>query len=123
MNARILPFPIQPDVSPLAFFVRIGSAHRKIADLFAGGRLPAKRVVVDASKLRFQAELLRGLRDEGAEIVLDTEIAELSSPRKFPGHSRTSPWVKPEWRRPFQPTNFDDLGIERLAERIAVFAI
>ena len=123
MTAQILPFPNQSDTSAPAFFVKIGAAHRKIADLFAAGRLPAQRIVVDASRLRFQQELLKGFRDEGAEIVLDTEVAELSSPRKFLGHSKNSPWVKPEWRKVWTPQDFSDDSVSRLADRIAEVAV
>jgi hypothetical protein len=121
--AQILPFPTSQDNSPLAFFVRIGSAHKKLADLYAAGRLTAKRVVVNASRVRFQQDFLRTLKDDGVEIVLDTEIAELSSPRKFLGHSRHSPWVKPEWNRPFDAASFSSEPIARLAEKVAEFAV
>ncbi|MEO7221073.1 MAG: hypothetical protein ABIY37_01230, partial [Devosia sp.] len=111
------------DNSPLGLFVRIGSAHNKLADLYAGGRLAARRVVVDASRVRFQKEFLKTLREDGVEVVLDTEVAELTSPRKFPGHGRFSPWIKPEWHRPFGPDDFRSDSVERLAEKIAEFAV
>ncbi|MBI4922360.1 MAG: hypothetical protein HY834_11470 [Devosia nanyangense] len=121
--AQILPFPVSQESSPLALFVLIGSAHKKLADLYAAGRLRAQRVVVDASRVGFQQEFLKTLRDDGIEVVLDTELAELSSPRKFSGHARHSPWVKPDWQRPFEAADFNEKGIRRLADKIAEFAV
>ena len=94
MDDKILPFPLAASAkSPLAQFIRIGEAHKKLGDLHAAGRFPAERVVVDASRLRHQKELIKALRDDGAEIVLDLEIAELAAPAKFAGHSRYAPWA------------------------------
>lgn len=123
-TAQILPFPAAPiDKSPLAFFVRVGSAHKKFANLYASGRMPATRVVVDASRVKFQSDFLKSLGEDGVEIVLDTEVAELSSPRKFLGPSRTSPWVKADFRRAFQPEDFSDEAVEQLSDKIAQFAV
>jgi hypothetical protein len=93
--ATILPFPgaSSATASELAFFVRIGEAHNKLADLQAGGRLPAGRVVIDASRFKHQRELIAAFRDGGAEIVLDTEIAELAALGRYQGHSRNAPWA------------------------------
>jgi hypothetical protein len=63
-------------------FVRLGSAHRKLAELHAAGDLPARHVVLEASRLRFQRELLTALRDSGTHLVLDTEAAELAAPAR-----------------------------------------
>lgn len=94
MDTKIVPFPLVAAAKPpLALFVRIGEAHKKLADLHASGRLPAKRVVVDASRVRHQKELIEALQDDGAEIVLDTEAAELAAPSKISGHSRHAPWA------------------------------
>ena len=120
--AQILPFPVTPDASPIALFVRIGNAHKKLADLYAAGRLKTNRVVVDASRVRFQEEFLKRLREDEVEIVLDTEIAELSSPRRFPGKT-SSPWLRQDRSRTFRPGDFTHDNIERLADRIAEFAV
>lgn len=92
--AQILPFAASTPapISPLAHFVRLGEAHKKLSDLHAAGKLPASRVVVDASRFRVQRELVKALQDEGAEIVLDTEAAELASPLKCAGHASGAPW-------------------------------
>ena len=109
MDAKIVPFPLTASAkSPLAHFIRIGEAHKKLADLHASGRLPAKRVVVEASRLRHQKELIAALRDDGAEIILDTEVAELAAPGKFAGHSRHAPWASAGQGRPLGPEHFED---------------
>lgn len=100
MAAQILPFP-KPAAglaSPLACFVRVGEAHNRLADLHAAGHFPARQVVIEASRLRHQRELVSALRESGAEIVLDTEAAELAAPAKFAGHSHHAPWALPEVR-------------------------
>ena len=43
-------------------------------------RLRAERIVVDAARYRTQQDLIASLRASGAEIVLDTNAAELASP-------------------------------------------
>ena len=94
MSEKIVPFPVTSATKgPLAHFIRIGVAHKKLADLHASGRLPATRVVVDASRLKHQKELIDALRDDGAQIVLDTEVAELAAPGKMAGHSSNAPWA------------------------------
>jgi len=96
--AQKLPFSSAPPsgvVSPLAHFIRLGEAHKKLSDLHAAGRLPASRVVIDASRFRVQKELIKSLQNEGAEIVLDTEVAELAAPLKCGGHARNTPWAIP----------------------------
>jgi len=77
--AQILPFPNAggATISPIACFLRIGEAHRKLADLHAAERLPARRVVIDASRFRYQQELISALREAGAEIVLDLKRRSL----------------------------------------------
>ena len=46
--------------------------------LHSSGRLPVNRVVAEAASFKAQSELLGLLRNTGAEITLDTRIAELS---------------------------------------------
>jgi hypothetical protein len=77
MSAQILPFPANTfaSASPIACYIRIGGAHRRLADLHAASRFPATRVVFEASRLRHQHELMSAMREAGAEIVLDTEAA------------------------------------------------
>jgi hypothetical protein len=96
MAAQILPFPNSgaATISPIACFLRIGEAHQRLGDLHAAERLPAGRVVIDASRFRHQRELMNAVRESGAEIVLNTEAAELASLAQCGGHSRRAPWAR-----------------------------
>ena len=94
MDQKILPFPVTASAKwRLAHFVRIGEAHKKLADLHASGRFPTERIVVEASRLRYQKELIEALREDGVRIILDTEVAELAAPSRVAGHSRHAPWA------------------------------
>lgn len=123
MAAQILPFP-QPAsgaASPLACFVRIGEAHRRLADLHAAGHLPARQVVIEASRFRYQRELINALRENGAEIVLDTEAAELAAPAKFAGRSHRAPWAVADG--PLGPDHFRKSVSDGVVGQIARFAV
>jgi hypothetical protein len=116
MSAKIVHFPHStPPVQPVGHFLRLGeSGYRKLANLKASGFLPAQHVVVDASKLHHQKELLADLRASGVEIVLDTKSAELGAPHKCSGHAKQAPWgalaegnpLGPSW---YQPNHRSDL--------------
>jgi hypothetical protein len=123
--AQILPFPT-PTVglaSPIACFIRVGDAHRKFADLHAAGRLPPSRAVIEASRFRHQRELVTALRESGAEIVLDSEAAELAAPAKFLGHSRRAPWAVSDGNGPQRPEHFRRSSREDVVGQIARFAV
>ncbi len=124
METKIVPFPMTAAAKPrLAQFVRIGEAHKKLADLHASGRLPADRVVVDASRLRHQRELIEALQDDGAEIVLDTEVAELAAPSKVGGHSRHAPWASAGDGGLVGPEQFEADAASDVIGQIARFAV
>lgn len=54
--ANVIPFPHPTSpVQPVAHFIRLGeSGYQKLASLHAAGRFPARRVVVDAPRLKHQ---------------------------------------------------------------------
>ena len=84
MNTVIVPFPYpQPRLSEVAQYVRSGGSHRSGGELFSAGHLPAKRVGVQASRAARQSDLLRRLRNDGMEIGIDAEAAELSAFHRF----------------------------------------
>lgn len=95
MASKVLSFPGDRAVrQPIAHFLRLGdSGHHQLAALRAAGELPFQRVVVDASKLRHQRVLVDAFQAGGAEIVLDTKVAELASPAKVAGNARHAPWA------------------------------
>ena len=77
MGAMIPPMPgVRAPIQPITRYLRIGqTGYRQLATLQGNGSLPAHRVVVQASKLKFQKDLIGALKAAGAEIVLDTEAA------------------------------------------------
>lgn len=124
MSTTILPFPLTASAKPrFAHFVRIGEAHKRLADLHASGRLPADRVVVEASRLRYQKELIEAIRDDGAEIVLDSEVAELAAPGKFKGHSRHAPWALCAQGQPLGPEHFKPNATSDVVGQVARLAV
>ena len=60
------------------------------------GQLPHARVVVEAASFKRQADLVRGLKESGRELILDTNVAELSSIGRYQGSVRDAPWANHE---------------------------
>ena len=84
---------------PVAHFLRVGtSSHRLLEQLLFAGRLPIQRMVVEASAFTRQADLLSTLllRKSGREIVLDTNVAELSVVGRYQGFAKGAPWANPD---------------------------
>lgn len=93
MADSVVQFPgVSVTTTPIAHFIRIGSNHRQIADLYAANRLRATRFVIKASRASQQKELIDTLKENNAELVLDAQTAELSAIRKFYSHARKAPW-------------------------------
>lgn len=81
----------------IAQFVRIGSSgHRQLEHVLAAGRLAAKRFVVDAGTFQKQSDLISALRQSERELVLDTNVAELSAVGRFKGMAQGAPWANPD---------------------------
>ncbi len=123
MAAQILPFPtfgLPP--SPVGCLLRVGTAHRKLAELHAAGHLPVRQAVIEASRFRHQREFVAALRESGAHIVLDTEAAELASPARCGGHRRLAPWA-PENGCLLGPENFIGAELEKFVGKVARFAV
>ncbi len=77
---------LHPQKHPIRHFVRIGhTGYRTLENLYAAGRAPIRRAVVDASHLRRQKDLVATLLDSDAEIILDAKAAELATPMGFKG--------------------------------------
>lgn len=82
---------------PIGHFLRVGSTgHRQLEDLLGSGRMMLDRVVVDAAAVSRQHDLLASLADAGAELILDTNVAELSSIGRFSGSAHAAPWANPK---------------------------
>jgi len=70
-----------------------------------------------------QRELLAALREVGAEIVLDTEAAELAAPAKFAGQARHAPWALPSIEGLLGPDHFKRNAPSDVIGQIARFAV
>ncbi len=122
--AGILQFPrLAASAPPLAQFVRIGAAHLKLGDLLAEGRLPANRVVFEASRVRHQKMLIDSFRLSGAETVLDPQTAELAALSRFKGQVRHAPWGANCEHQPLGPTHFARSAASDVIGAIARFAV
>lgn len=68
--------------------------HVLCEQLLSANKLPSRRFVLDAATegTRRQKSLVRLLKDRQAEIVLDTNCAELSVAGRFAGSVKSAPW-------------------------------
>ena len=132
MTANVIQLP--PDSvlrTPIGHVIRTGDTfYRKLERLHAEDRLPAGAVIVDASRVRFQRQFVQALRDQRADISLDTKAAELSAIGKFRGRAKEAPWAPVEEDRPLKPDDFkaganiDLFGkIARLAIEVGVTSV
>ncbi|UVC12251.1 hypothetical protein IHQ71_28875 (plasmid) [Rhizobium sp. TH2] len=95
MNENIVYLHGQP--KPVGHFLRVGtSGHRQLETLLGSGRMMVDRVVVEASAATRQQDLLTALAEIGGELILDTNVAELSSIGRFGGAAKAAPWANPE---------------------------
>lgn len=106
----------------IAYYTRVGfNDHCQIEQLISAGKMTNRRFVIEAGNFKRQKNLLRTLRDENAEIVLDTNAAELSVAGKYSGASKNASWATKG-----QPLELDSFvaGTNRsIIEPIARFAV
>ncbi len=81
--------------TPVARFLRV-TEHRRLDQLLAADKLPYERFVLEAGYFTEQKVLIDALRQRGRELVLDTNVAELSAVAKFTGHAKNAPWANPD---------------------------
>jgi hypothetical protein len=107
--------------SPIGQFIRVGRGHRQLEEIVGSGRFPNNRVVFDAAAVERQHDLLEMFREAQVELVLDTNVAELSVEGRYSGAVREAPWANPGGvlrQTDFvQGTNHDVIG------KIARFAV
>lgn len=80
----------------IAHVTRVGfREHGLCEQLLSANKLANRRFVLDAAteSTRRQKSLVRSLIDRKAEIVLDTNCAELSVPGRFSGSMKSAPWA------------------------------
>lgn len=114
---------LRPQTPALGGYLRVGhTGHRKLADLHASGRLPFKRVVVDAAHLMEQLDLIKTLKASGTEVVLDPNFAEMATAGRFGSTSlQKLPWANLE--RPWGIADFGRRRNHDVARAIAEFAV
>lgn len=125
MSAEVIHLPTgQPVRTPIGHVIRTGeTSYRQFENLHAEGRLPAMTVIVDASKARFQKEFISALREQGAEVILDTKVAELSEIGRFRGMARGAPWAVAGDERPLRASDFEARSNSDVYGSIARFAV
>ncbi|MEW6437794.1 MAG: hypothetical protein AB1508_11590 [Pseudomonadota bacterium] len=121
MAARVIQF--RNPATPIAQFIRVGEAHKKFGELHAAGRLPAKRVVIEGSRLLIQKDLIAALKRDGIEIVLDPQTAELAARGRFSGAVRHAPWATAAVGQPLGPEHFVANARTDVIGQIARFAV
>jgi len=120
--SNIIPLPTAKGAAtPLDLFLRVGEAHYgQIADLYAEGRVPLRRAIFDASRLRHQLDFVRTLRENEVELTLDPKAAELAALTRFEGRASGAPWSDGTLHLPNQ---FDEARCRRLTGEIAREAV
>lgn len=108
--------------APLTPFLRVGSSgHRHLEQLLLSGRLPFSRIVIEAASFQKQSDLVAGLQTHGRELILDTNVAELSAPGKFEGAARAAPGANPDGV--LTPAHLSGANELDVIGRIARFAV
>jgi hypothetical protein len=95
MSENVVYLHGEPD--PIGHFLRVGSTgHRQLEELLGSGQIHLDRVVLDAASVTRQRDLIESLAASGAELILDTNIAELSSVGRYSGTAKGAPWANPK---------------------------
>jgi hypothetical protein len=120
--SNVVPLPTAKGATtPLDLFLRVGETHYgQIASLHAEGRVPVRRAIFDASRLRHQLHFLKTLRESGVELSLDPKTAELAALNRFEGRASGAPWSDGTLHLPNQ---FDKARCRQLARDIAREAV
>lgn len=120
--ANVIPFQARRSApTPAELFLRVGETHYgQVASLYAEGRLPVRRAIFDASKLKRQVDFIKTLRDDKVELTLDTKAAELAALTRYQGNPSGAPWADGMLHL---PEMFDDARCQTMAEHIAQVAV
>ncbi len=106
----------------VAHYLRVGYREHVLADrMRAEGRISQLGLVFDACYVSTQTHLIRDLRDDGRELILDTNIAEQSVAGRFSGTVSDAPWARKD--SPLEPDDFVAGTNRSVLEPIARFAV
>jgi len=108
----------QPE--PIAHYLRLGNLHRQVETLLGSGRVSLDRIVVEASAFSRQRDVITLLAESGRELILDTNVAELSAIGRCTGAAKAAPWAHPDGA--LQPEHFTRKGNHDVIGMIARFA-
>lgn len=103
----------------LASIVRVGDFNQQFESYHSLNLLPGKRAVIDAYNVTRQKDLIRELRANGYELILDTKGAELACPFKWSGQARKAEWLEDGIQRALASDSFN----ENMASKIAQLAM
>jgi hypothetical protein len=119
---NVIPLQTARNAStPADLFLRVGETHYgQVASLYAEGKLPVRRAIFEASKIKHQVDFIKTLRDDKVELTLDTKAAELAALTRYQGNPSGAPWADGTLHL---PQMFDDMRCQALAEHIAEVAI
>lgn len=97
--------------------------HGLCEQLLSANKLTSRRFVIEAATegTRRHKSLVRSLKDRQAEIVLDTNCAELSVPGRFSGSMQSVPWAVEG--RALEPDDFAPGTNRSVIEPIARYAV
>lgn len=107
----------------IAQTTRVGfREHGLCEQLLSSNKLTSRRFVVEAATegTRRHKSLIRSLRDRQAEIIFDTNCAELSVPGRFSGSVKSVPWAVEG--RALEPDDFTPGTNRSVIEPIARYA-
>lgn len=114
--------PLRGGRAPIGHFIRIGTTgHKQAEDMIIQGRFPVDRAVFDACAIGRQGSLLDALRRRGSELVLDTNVAELSALGKYEGAASQAPWGLSA--RPLGPSDFHGDRLHEILSLISGMAV
>lgn len=73
---NVFPLPTARGAStPAELFLRVGEGHYgQVASLYSEGKLPIRRAVFDASKLKHQIDFMKTLRDD--KVISPAHLSE-----------------------------------------------
>ena len=107
-----------------ANYIRLGyNGHSQLENWLQCGRLKLERVVVDATQVVNQKELLSTLRSLGSDLVLDTRSAELVHNAAYVNSKTLNKLAWADSDRAFLFDDFNSDSIKNYVDKIASFAI
>ncbi len=109
----------QPE--PIAHYLRLGTLHRQFETLLGSGRMPVDRIVVDAAAFSRQRDVIALMAESGRELILDTNVAELSAIGRCRGAAKAAPWSHPDGA--LQPEHFTGGGNHDVIRMVAKFTV